>query len=75
MHIHCLLIFVKYSLRFLLFVAVTGLPNPRKDHAVVMVKFAKEMLLKMAAVTSHLETVLGPGTSALTARVGVSQRI
>jgi hypothetical protein len=38
-----------------------------------MVKFAQEMLVEMAVVTSSLETYLGPGTASLTARVGVSK--
>jgi hypothetical protein len=51
---------------------VAGLPEPRYDHAVVMVKFAKQIITKMAIVTSELETFLGPGTSSLTVRAGVS---
>jgi hypothetical protein len=54
------------------FATVTGLPEPRHDHAVVMVKFAKEMIQEMKIVTSKLETRLGPGTSSLGTRIGVS---
>jgi hypothetical protein len=54
------------------FATVTGLPEPRNDHAVVMVKFAKEMIQEMKIVTSNLETRLGPGTSSLGTRIGVS---
>jgi class 3 adenylate cyclase len=54
-----------------LFIA-SGLPEPRKDHAVVMARFAKEILSDMAIVVAELETQLGPGTAALTIRIGVS---
>jgi class 3 adenylate cyclase len=42
------------------YVAVVGLPNPRKEHAVVMVRFAKKCLAKMVEVTRNLEAALGP---------------
>lgn len=63
------------SLLSLLYLIVAGLPEPRRDHAVAILKFAKEILLEMAVVTAGLETLLGPGTSSLTARVGVSKII
>jgi hypothetical protein len=37
-----------------------------------MARFAKEILSDMAHVVAKLETQLGPGTAALTMRVGVS---
>jgi class 3 adenylate cyclase len=54
------------------YVAVAGLPEPRKDHAAVMARFAKAILGDMITVTSGLETQLGPGTSSLVLRIGVS---
>jgi hypothetical protein len=44
------------------YVAVTGLPEPRKDHAVVMARFARECLQKIDELTKLLEVTLGPGT-------------
>jgi Adenylate and Guanylate cyclase catalytic domain len=41
------------------YVAVVGLPTSRKNHAVVMAKFAKKCLEKMAVLTQELEEVLG----------------
>ena len=51
--------------------AVAGLPEPRKDHAVVMVRFASECLQKVVELAHRLETVLGPDTADLTVRVGI----
>ena len=43
------------------YVAVAGLPEPRRDHAVVMARFAKECLEKTQQLTKALERSLGPG--------------
>ncbi|KAL3922056.1 MAG: hypothetical protein SGILL_002410 [Bacillariaceae sp.] len=53
------------------YVAVTGLPDPRKDHAVVMCRFAQTCMLKMQELTKKLEEFLGPDTSALSMRFGL----
>jgi class 3 adenylate cyclase len=53
------------------YVAVTGLPEPQSNHAVIMAKFAGECLLKMNQVTRDLEVVLGPDTGDLSMRFGV----
>jgi len=53
------------------YVAVTGLPDPDKDHAVIMAKFAFECLYHMHDLTKTLENALGPGTTDLTLRVGL----
>lgn len=53
------------------YVAVTGLPDPMKDHAVVMTKFANECRFKMNGLTRKLELVLGPGTAELCMRFGL----
>jgi hypothetical protein len=51
---------------------VVGLPEPRSNHAIVMVKFANDILVEMSVIVSALETRLGPGTANLRIRVGVS---
>jgi class 3 adenylate cyclase len=53
------------------YVAVCGLPDPRKDHAVVMCRFARDCMYKMWALTKALEVVLGPDTGDLSMRVGL----
>jgi class 3 adenylate cyclase len=53
------------------YVAVTGLPDPQEDHAVRMVKFARECMTKMQEITKKLEVVLGPDTGDLYLRIGV----
>jgi Adenylate and Guanylate cyclase catalytic domain len=42
------------------YVAVVGLPTPRKHHAVVMVKFANDCRREMNRLANELETSLGP---------------
>jgi class 3 adenylate cyclase len=53
------------------YVAVTGLPEPQSNHAVIMVRFAAECLLKMGTVTKELEVTLGPDTGDLGMRFGL----
>lgn len=53
------------------YVAVTGLPEPRRDHAVAMCRFAKDCLARMHSLTKKLEVTLGPDTSDLDLRVGL----
>lgn len=53
------------------YVAVTGLPDPQEDHAVIMAKFAYECLKKTNYLTEQLETSLGPETGDLMMRVGL----
>jgi hypothetical protein len=53
------------------YVAVAGLPDPRPDHAVVMVKFSNDCLKKMHEVTRQLEVELGPDTTELGLRIGL----
>jgi class 3 adenylate cyclase len=43
------------------YVAVTGLPTRRSDHAVSMARFASDCRLKVATLTNMLEKTLGPG--------------
>jgi class 3 adenylate cyclase len=53
------------------YVAVCGLPDPRRDHAVVMAKFASECLSQMYNITRKLEVELGPDTTELGLRIGI----
>jgi class 3 adenylate cyclase len=53
------------------YVAVAGLPEPRKDHAVVMARFAKDVLIRMSSLTKKLGTSLGPDCEELSIRIGV----
>lgn len=53
------------------YVAVTGLPEPRQDHAVVMARFARDCLYKFSIVMKQLEVSLGPDTSDLGMRFGL----
>ena len=50
------------------YVAVSGLPEPRKDHPVAMAKFARECMEKMEILTRRLEITLGPDTGDLEIR-------
>jgi hypothetical protein len=53
------------------YVAVAGLPEPRKDHAVVMARFARDCLYRMNTMTKQLEVTLGPDTTELGMRFGL----
>jgi hypothetical protein len=73
MLVHCtplsiyLHIFYFYVLQFNSYatVAVTGVPEARKDHALVMTKFASDCRTSMEVVTERLESTLGPDTGDL----------
>ena len=54
------------------YVAVAGVPTPRKHHAVVMCRFAGEIRQVTNQLTTELELTLGPGTSDLTLRCGLN---
>jgi len=54
------------------YVAVTGLPKPRPDHAIVMCRFATDCLHRMQKLSRLLaEGTLGPETANLAFRVGL----
>jgi class 3 adenylate cyclase len=53
------------------YVAVTGLPKPQANHAIIMARFAHECLLKFGEVTKELEVALGPDTGELSMRLGL----
>jgi len=53
------------------YVAVTGLPEPQEDHAIIMVKFARDCVKTMQTLVQSLEVELGPDTGDLCIRVGL----
>lgn len=53
------------------YVAVAGLPEPRKDHAIVMARFARDCLYSMNTLVKQLERLLGPDTRDLAMRIGL----
>jgi len=53
------------------YVAVSGLPEPREDHAVTMARFALDCISQHIAVVKKLESSLGPETGDLRVRVGL----
>lgn len=53
------------------YVAVAGLPDPRRDHAEAMVRFARQCLSSFRTVTRRLDVLLGPDTSDLALRIGL----
>ena len=44
------------------YVAVAGLPEPRKDHAIVMARFARDCLIQFSATMKAMVLELGPDT-------------
>jgi len=53
------------------YVAVAGLPDRRHDHALVMVKFARDCREQFNGLCSSLENTLGPETGDLNVRIGL----
>lgn len=53
------------------YVSVTGLPVAQPNLALLMVKFARDCLVKMDKLTRQLDASLGPDTSSLAMRVGI----
>jgi class 3 adenylate cyclase len=53
------------------YVAVTGIPKPQKDHALIMTKFAQDCMLKMKQTLVDLQPQLGGTTQDLAMRVGL----
>jgi len=53
------------------YLAVTGLPEPQANHAIIMAKFAWDCLIRIGEITEELATSLGPETSALGMRFGM----
>lgn len=53
------------------YVAVAGLPEPIKDHAVAMARFSKDILMKFREMVKHMVVELGPDTEDLGLRIGI----
>ena len=53
------------------YVAVAGCPDPMKNHAVVISRFALECMQTMDTLTKRLEVTLGPDTGDLAVRIGL----
>ena len=53
------------------YVAVSGLPEPRLDHAVTMARFARDCIEEHIVAVKKLESMLGPETGDLRLRVGL----
>jgi class 3 adenylate cyclase len=53
------------------FIIATGLPDPRRDHAIVMARFARDCVHRMNQVVQNLEVSLGPDTADLEIRIGM----
>ena len=53
------------------YVAVAGLPEPRKDHAVVMARFARDCLVQFTATMKAMVVELGPETEEVSPPVTV----
>jgi class 3 adenylate cyclase len=55
------------------YVAVTGIPNPQPDHAVIMSQFARDCVIRMQQLTTSTELMkkLGDDTAELDMRVGL----
>lgn len=54
-----------------LIILVLVVPEPRKDHAVVMCRFARDCMDKLKPLLKKLEVVLGPDTGDLSMRFGL----
>ena len=53
------------------YVAVTGLPEPKDDHAIIMARFARDCMTRMNELSHQLEVTLGPDTGDLAMRFGL----
>jgi hypothetical protein len=53
------------------YVAVTGVPEPQRQHAVIMARFARECQKIVVNITSDLGITLGPDTCDLRMRIGI----
>lgn len=53
------------------YVAVSGIPIRRDDHAIIMAKFARDVLNTMSEQLGNLVPILGSSTASLAMRVGI----
>ena len=56
------------------YVAACGLPDPRHDHAVAMVRFARAIMRRMDTLGRSLEVSLGPDTGMFIPLTGNTSR-
>lgn len=54
------------------YVAACGIPTPTNKHAILLARFAQNILVKFRRVAKEVEVSLGPGTSDLGLRVGIA---
>jgi len=54
------------------YVAAAGIPDPRKDHALMVARFARDIMIIFGRLTKELEVTLGPDTGDLNLRVGIN---
>ena len=54
------------------YVAASGIPEPRQDHAVLCARFARDILTMLGRLTKELEVSLAPDTGDLTLRIGLN---
>jgi hypothetical protein len=52
-------------------VSVCGLPDPNKDHVLVMIKYARQCLKAFNVLVCNLQAQLGPDTADLQIRIGL----
>lgn len=53
------------------YVATAGLPETRRDHAVAIARYARDIMSRMHVVAKKLEVELGPDTGELSLRIGI----
>lgn len=53
------------------YVAAAGVPEPRENHAVIMARFATDIMHRVRIVAHELEKSLGPETGDIDLRIGL----
>lgn len=53
------------------YVAVTGIPEPQPDHALIMARFARDCMIKQSQLASELGETLGADTMDLEMRISL----
>eukprot|EP00977_Amphora_coffeiformis_P014429 scaffold4042_cov165-Amphora_coffeaeformis.AAC.9 len=53
------------------YVAVAGIPNPQEQHAIIMVKFARDCMMRLSLLVNELSHKFGEDTRKLQMRVGL----
>lgn len=60
-----------HSHRYKIHFFCNRLPDPRRDHAVAMCRFARDILYSFSTLTKSMEVTLGPDTGELGLRIGL----